>query len=77
MLAISAAAGGLAVNSGFGRASAQMAARIEPFVPDLEKIISVAEPIRALAAGFGNDLGNTEGPVWWKEGGYQRIQGAS
>jgi gluconolactonase len=34
----------------------------------LEKIISTTEPIREL--GFGNDAGNTEGPVWWKEGGY-------
>ena len=23
-----------------------------------------------MATGFGNELGNTEGPLWWKEGGY-------
>jgi gluconolactonase len=70
MLAISAAAGGLAIGSGLGQASAQGATRIEQFAPELDKIISTTEPIRELAAGFGNELGNTEGPVWWKEGGY-------
>lgn len=43
--------------------------RIEQFDPALEKIISVFEPIRTLATGFGGG-GNTEGPVWWHEGGY-------
>src|SRR5499433_2641693 len=70
MLAMSAAAGSLAV-SGIGRASAQQAAkRIDQFDPALEKIISTSEPIREIADGFGGPLGPAEGPVWWKEGGY-------
>ena len=38
--------------------------------PELEKIISVSEPIQELATGLGGELGPAEGPVWWKEGGY-------
>jgi gluconolactonase len=68
MLALSAAAGGLAV-SGI-RASAQAAKRIEQIDPALDKIISTSEPIKELASGFGGDLGPAEGPVWIKEGGY-------
>jgi gluconolactonase len=30
----------------------------------------MTQPIRELATGFGNDAGNTEGPMWWKGGGY-------
>jgi gluconolactonase len=37
--------------------------------PELDKVISTAEPILELATGFGGG-GNTEGPAWWKEGGY-------
>jgi gluconolactonase len=70
MFAISAAASGLAISGGFGRASAQAATRIEQFAPELDKIIATSEPVRELATGFGNDMGNAEGPVWWKEGGY-------
>ena len=44
--------------------------RIDQFAPELEKIISTAEPITELASGFGGDLGPAEGPLWWKEGGY-------
>jgi len=70
MLAMSAAAGGLAV-SGIDRASAQQAAkRIDQFDPALEKIIATAEPINSIADGMGGPLGPVEGPVWWKEGGY-------
>ena len=69
MLALSAAAGGLAL-SGFDSASAQAAKRIEQFEPALDKIISTSEPIKELASGFGGDLGPAEGPVWIKEGGY-------
>ena len=69
MLALSAAAGGLAL-SGFDSASAQAAKRIEQFDPALDKIISTSEPIKELASGFGGDLGPAEGPVWIKEGGY-------
>jgi gluconolactonase len=67
MLAISAA-GGLALGNG-RIARAQAAKRIDPFVPEFDKVISASEPILELATGFGGG-GNTEGPVWWKEGGY-------
>src|SRR5215475_5359233 len=43
---------------------------IEQFAPELEKIISLAEPIQRLAEGFGGPQGPAEGPVWWQEGGY-------
>src|SRR5215469_12409536 len=69
MLAMSAATGGLAL-TGFDRASAQAAKRIEQYDPALDKIISTSEPIKELASGFGGDLGPAEGPVWIKEGGY-------
>jgi gluconolactonase len=68
MLATSAA-GGLALGSGGVTAWAQAAKRIDPFEPEFDKIISASEPILELATGFGGG-GNTEGPVWWKEGGY-------
>jgi gluconolactonase len=67
MLAMSAA-GGLALSNG-GVAWAQAAKRIDPFEPEFDKITSTSEPILELATGFGGG-GNTEGPVWWKEGGY-------
>src|SRR5712675_2589686 len=70
MLAMSAAAGGLAVG-GIGRASAQQPVkRVDQLDPALEKIISTAEPINSIADGMGGPLGPVEGPVWWKEGGY-------
>src|SRR5215472_18149155 len=47
-----------------------MTTKIEQLAPELEKIISTSEPIRALADGFGGPQGPTEGPLWWKEGGY-------
>jgi hypothetical protein len=43
-----------------------MTATIEQFAPELEKIISTYEPIRALAEGFGGPQGPAEGPLWWK-----------
>jgi gluconolactonase len=43
---------------------------IEQFAPELENIVSLAEPIQMLADGFGGPQGPAEGPVWWKEGGY-------
>src|SRR5437868_15194703 len=43
---------------------------IEQFAPELEKIISLSEPIQDLADGFGGPQGPAEGPLWWKEGGY-------
>jgi gluconolactonase len=69
MLAVSAAAGGLALSC-FDGASAQAAKKIEQIDPALDKIISTSEPIKELASGFGGDLGPAEGPVWIKEGGY-------
>jgi len=66
-----AAAGGLAVAANtFDRArAAELKPRIEKFDPALDDIISTSEPIRTLATGFGGG-GNTEGPVWWKDGGF-------
>jgi gluconolactonase len=69
MLAMSAAAGSIAIAGSRG-ASAQLTKRIEQFAPELEKLISIAEPIRELADGMGGPLGPVEGPLWWKEGGY-------
>jgi gluconolactonase len=46
------------------------AKRIEQLAPELERIISVSEPIDDLADGFGGSQGPAEGPVWWHEGGY-------
>jgi len=63
------AAGGLAMASGERAVgAAEIKPHIEQFDPALDKIISTEEPIRTLATGFGGG-GNTEGPVWWKEGG--------
>ena len=70
MLAATAAAGGIAISDGFGRASAQGATRIEKLDPALDNIISTSEPVKEIAAGMGGPMGPVEGPVWWKEGGY-------
>jgi gluconolactonase len=70
MLAMSAAAGSVAIASGFRGASAQVVKGIEQYAPELDSIISTSEPIHELATGTGGPLGPTEGPVWWKEGGY-------
>jgi gluconolactonase len=70
MLALSAAAGGLAFDGGMSRAFAQASTRIEQLAPELDKIIATSEPIKELATGFGGTLGPAEGPLWWKEGGF-------
>jgi gluconolactonase len=70
MLAMSAAAGGLAMTGNSRGFAQQGASRIEQLDPALEKIISTSEPIKAIADGMGGPLGPVEGPVWWKEGGY-------
>jgi hypothetical protein len=69
VLAISAAAGSLAIG-GYRGAAAQAPKRIERYAPELDGIISSSEPIQELASGTGGTLGPTEGPLWWKEGGY-------
>ncbi len=70
MLALSAAAGGLAFGGGTSRAFAQASTRVEQLAPELDKIIATSEPIKELATGFGGTLGPAEGPLWWKEGGF-------
>ncbi len=72
LLAISAAAGGIAAGvPRIVRAQAQVPAKhIDSFDPALDKIISMSEPIKEIASGFGGELGPAEGPVWIKEGGY-------
>jgi hypothetical protein len=49
MLALSAAAGGLAFDGGMSRAFAQASTRIEQLAPELDKIIATSEPIKELA----------------------------
>ena len=51
-------------------AQAPSAPRIEKFAPELDAIVATSEPIKEIANGFGGALGPTEGPVWFKEGGY-------
>src|SRR5207302_8152115 len=65
----SAGACGLALAAGLRGAEAQASKRIEQFAPELDQIVSTSEPIVELANGLGGGA-NTEGPVWWKEGGY-------
>jgi gluconolactonase len=64
-----AAAGGLAIAGTRIARAAELKPRIEKFDPALDKIISTDQLIQTLATGFGGG-GNTEGPVWWKEGGF-------
>ncbi len=47
-----------------------MAKQIDSWAPELDRIISVSEPIHELADGFGGAHGPAEGPLWWHEGGY-------
>ena len=70
VLAMSLAAGGIAMGGGIRDTSAQASKRIEQLAPELDKIIGTNEPIKDLADGFGGPLGPAEGPLWWKEGGY-------
>src|ERR1700730_2700215 len=71
MLAMSAAAGSLAI---CGDAGAQEGRRIERLDPALDAIISTTEPIVDLATNLGG-VANVEGPLWWKEGGYLLFRG--
>jgi len=64
------AVGGLAMAGGVRGVRAQAAKKIEQLAPELDNIISPAEPIQELADGFGGPQGPAEGPVWWKDGGY-------
>jgi gluconolactonase len=70
ILSATASAAAFAMAGGVRAGWAQAATRIDQYAPELEKIISVSEPIRELANGLGGELGPAEGPVWWKEGGY-------
>jgi hypothetical protein len=72
MLAMSAAAGSLAI--GTRLAEAQAAKRIERLDPALDAIIDPSEPIVDLATNLGGTA-NVEGPLWWKEGGYLLFRG--
>ena len=74
MLALSAAAGGLAIGGSYRDAAAQAAKRIERLDPALDQIISASEPIVDLATNLGGTA-NVEGPLWWKEGGYLLFRG--
>jgi gluconolactonase len=65
-----AGAGGLAVASGLGSATAQTGKRIEQLDPVLDAILDKSQPVQELATGFGGDLGPAEGPLWIKEGKY-------
>jgi gluconolactonase len=73
MLAISAAAGSLAV-SGYRDAAAQAGKKIERLDPALDAIIDISEPIVDIATKLGGTA-NLEGPLWWKEGGYLLFRG--
>jgi hypothetical protein len=50
ILALSAAAGSLAIGSGLREASGQAGKRIERLGPSLDKIIDTSQPIRELGA---------------------------
>ena len=43
---------------------------IEQHAPELDRIVSSDQDIEQLGTGYGGEMGPTEGPVWWKEGGY-------
>ncbi len=47
-----------------------MRQRIEQFAQELDAILSISQPIKILAEGFGGPEGPAEGPLWWHEGGY-------
>jgi gluconolactonase len=69
LLRLAGAAGAFAA-TGVRGIWAQAAKKIESMAPELDRIISTAEPIRELASGYGGDIGPAEGPVWWSEGRY-------
>ncbi|MSP94272.1 MAG: SMP-30/gluconolactonase/LRE family protein [Alphaproteobacteria bacterium] len=67
---LAGAAGGLAIASGIRESAAQAAKpHIERFAPELDAILDAGQPVLELATGFGGG-GNTEGPVWWSDGGF-------
>ncbi|HEY6257162.1 MAG TPA: SMP-30/gluconolactonase/LRE family protein [Xanthobacteraceae bacterium] len=70
MLRVSGSAAVFALAGSVRGGFAQAAKHIDQYAPELEKIISVAEPIEELASGLAGELGPAEGPVWVKEGGY-------
>src|SRR5216110_154247 len=74
MLAMSAAAGSLAIGGGYRDAVAQGGKRIERLDPALDQIIDASEPIVDIATNLGGTA-NVEGPLWWKEGGYLLFRG--
>jgi hypothetical protein len=53
MLAMSAAAGSLAIGGGIHGAFAQAGKRIERLDPSLDAIIDTSQPIQELASGLG------------------------
>jgi hypothetical protein len=56
MLAMSAAAGSLAIEGSFHAASAQAGKRIERLDPSLDTIIDTSQSVQELASGLGGDL---------------------
>jgi gluconolactonase len=74
MLAISAAAGAIAIAGDYRKGAAQAGRRIERLDPALDEIVSASEPIVDLATNLGG-AANVEGPLWWKEGGYLLFRG--
>jgi len=70
VMEMAAAVVGSAMTGGVRYAWAQTSKKIEQLAPELDKLISVSEPIKELAEGFGGALGPAEGPLWWKEGGF-------
>jgi SMP-30/Gluconolactonase/LRE-like region len=70
VMGMAAAVVGSAMTGGARYAWGQTSKKIEQLAPEMDKLISVAEPIKELAEGFGGTLGPTEGPLWWKEGGF-------
>jgi len=61
ILALSASAGCLAIESTLHSASAQGAKTIEQYAPELEQVLSTAEPVQELASGSGGALGPIRG----------------
>ncbi len=43
---------------------------IEQLDSKLERILSSDQQVEELGTGYGGEYGPTEGPLWWKEGGY-------
>src|SRR5690242_15548792 len=70
LVTIGAALGGLGLTRHVRAAAPPPARRIEQFDAELGTILDRSQPIQQLATGLAGNLGPTEGPVWWKEGGY-------